>query len=54
MTTAKSKTTAIAISNSHQSNTIPAPTTKSDKKRLVAQWLVDDNSQLYCQWVTKD
>ena len=24
------------------------------KKRLVARWLVDKNSKLYCQWITEE
>jgi hypothetical protein len=56
MTIAHSKTAVIAIENSQQVKILPVPNTKSDKnkKRLVAQWLVDKNSQLYCHWVTKD
>jgi hypothetical protein len=28
--------------------------TKARKHRLVARWLMDENSQLYCQWVIED
>ena len=54
MTITQLEKTAIASSNSQESNTLPTLTTKSDKKQLVARWLFDENSKLYCQWVTKD
>jgi hypothetical protein len=28
--------------------------TKTSGKNLVARWLVDENSRLYCQWVLED
>ena len=54
MTITQLEKTAIASSNSQELNTLPRLTTKYGKKQLVAQWLVDENSKLYCQWVTKD
>jgi hypothetical protein len=26
----------------------------ASKKKLVAHWLMDEHSQLYCQWLLKD
>lgn len=31
-----------------------APIEPTTKKRLVARWLVDRNSKIYCQWVVED
>jgi hypothetical protein len=31
-----------------------APIKLTAKKRLVARWLVDRNSKIYCQWVVED
>lgn len=45
MTIAQLEKTTIASSNSQESNTLPTPTIKSDKKQLVAQWLFDENSK---------
>lgn len=27
---------------------------KIDREKLVARWLLDKNSQLYCQWILED
>jgi hypothetical protein len=54
MMSSQSKKTSIANSNSQKSNTLPKLTTKPERKQLIARWLVDENSQLYCKWVTKD
>lgn len=54
MISSQSKNNSIADSNSQESNTLPSLTTKSDKKQLIARWLVDENFKLYCKWVAKD
>lgn len=46
--------TAIANTNCQASSTPTAPTSQLKKKQLIAKWLVDQNSQLVCKWVTKD
>jgi len=50
----QSKKTAITNSNTQQLNTLLISTAKLTKKQLVAIWLVDENSRLYCKWTTKD
>lgn len=40
----------IVIGNDLVLNTVPAPVGKSRKSRLVARWLIDENSKLYCKW----
>ena len=44
----------IATDNAQILDTVPAPIAKSRKGRLVARWLTDENSKLYCQWVIED
>lgn len=46
--------TKIATGNAQALDTVPAPIAKFRKSRLVARWLTDENSQLYCQWVVED
>lgn len=46
--------TRIATGNAQALNTVPAPITKSRKSRLVARWLTDENSKLYCQRLIED
>lgn len=52
MTTAIAKNAANTVNKN--SNTLPSPTLKSYKQRLVAHWLVDENLKRYCQWVVED
>lgn len=52
MTTALLKNSANNINENL--NTLPVPTFKPCKQRLVAHWLVDKNSKRYCQWVIED
>jgi hypothetical protein len=40
--------------NAQVLDTVPAPITKSRRNRLVARWLTDENTKLYCQWFIKD
>jgi hypothetical protein len=35
-------------------NTVAVPTPQPRRNRLVARWLTDENSKLYCQWVIED
>jgi hypothetical protein len=28
--------------------------TKSERKKLIARWVLDENSKLFCQWVFED
>lgn len=35
-------------------DTVATPVAKSQKRKLVARWLVDENSKLFCQWVIED
>ena len=42
--------TKIATGNALVLDTVPAPVGKSRKRRLVARWLIDENSKLYCKW----
>jgi hypothetical protein len=45
----------IVTSDDRELDTVPAPVPKAPKKhRLVARWLTDENSKLYCQWVSED
>lgn len=44
----------IATGNAHVLGTVPAPIVKPRKSRLVARWLVDENSKLCCQWVIEE
>ena len=44
----------IATGNARVLDTTPALIVKSRKGRLVARWLTDENSKLYCQWVIED
>lgn len=46
--------TKIVTGNAQALDTVPAPIAKSRKNRLVARWLTDENSKLYCQWVIED
>lgn len=43
----------------HESGNAPVLDTRptsitENRNRLVARWLIDENSKLYCQWVTED
>lgn len=40
--------------NDRELDTVAALVAKPRKHRLVARWLRDENSQLYCQWVIED
>jgi hypothetical protein len=44
----------IVTGNARKLDTVATPTTKARKHRLVARWLTDENSKLYCQWVIED
>lgn len=45
----------IAHSNTFAATSSVIPLTADPpKKRLVARWLVDKNSKLYCQWMIED
>jgi hypothetical protein len=44
----------IATGNAQVLDTVLAPITKSRRNRLVARWLTDENSKLYCQWGIED
>jgi len=46
--------TTITTGNAQALDTVPDPIVKSRKSRLVARWLTDENSKLYCQWVIED
>jgi hypothetical protein len=43
----------IATGNAQVLDTVPAPITKSRRNRLVARWLTDENSKLYCSGVLR-
>lgn len=42
---------SISNSNLQEINTLVTPTNQAKKKQLVAKWLVDENSRLYCKWI---
>ena len=45
----------IANSNTLAATSSVTPLTADPpQKRLVARWLADENSQLYCQWIIED
>jgi len=43
----------IATGNAQVLDTVLAPITKSRRNRLVARWLTDENSKLYCSGVLR-
>lgn len=50
----QTKKPTIAKSEFSDFNTLILQTNKAKNKQLVAKWLVDENSRLYCKWITKD
>jgi hypothetical protein len=53
-TTLSTNSKIVTTSNSHELDTVAEPIAKTRKNRFVARWLMDENSQLYCQWVIED
>jgi hypothetical protein len=53
-------TTTLLEQPNHAVDTAPASdilstlVTKKRRNCLVARWLIDENSKLYCQWVIED
>jgi hypothetical protein len=55
MTTTLSTNSKIVTDNDRDLETVATPIPKTPKPRLVARWLIDENSNKpYCQWVIED
>lgn len=54
MTMTLLKDTAITISSAQAADTLSAPIAQPHKNRLVACWLMDEDSKLYWQWMIED
>ena len=44
----------IANSNALAATVVSPSIVNPPKNRLIARWLVDENSKLYCQWIIED
>ena len=44
----------LVTGNTPELNTAIAPISQTRNNRLVARWLTDENSKLYCQWMIED
>lgn len=54
MATIVATNTKAATGNAHRLEPVAAPVIKTHKQRLVARWFTDENSKLYCRWITED
>ena len=48
------KNIAIANNDTLAATMVSPSIANPPKKRLVARWLVDENSKLYCKWIIED
>jgi hypothetical protein len=54
MATTRLANSKIVTGKAYELDTVTAPITKARKHRLVARWLMKENSKLYCQWVIEN
>jgi hypothetical protein len=48
------KNIEIANGNALTTTVVSPSIANPHKNRLVARWLVDENSKLYCEWIIED